>query len=42
MYVFDSVEQAQMLATEWLWKYNNERPNMAIGGVPPKQLLKAA
>lgn len=42
MYVFDSVEQAQMLATEWLWKYNNERPNMAIGGVPPKQLIKAA
>ena len=42
MYVFDSVEQAQELATEWPWKYNNERPNMAIGGVPPKQLLKAA
>lgn len=42
MYVFDSVEQAQELATDWLWKYNNERPNMAIGGEPPKQLLKAA
>lgn len=42
MYVFDSVEHAQELATDWLWKYNNERPNMAIGGVPPKQLLKAA
>jgi hypothetical protein len=25
------------------WHYNNERPNMAIGGVTPKQkLLKAA
>lgn len=42
MYVFDSVEQAQELATDWLWSYNNERPNMAIGGIPPKQLLKAA
>lgn len=33
MHVFDNVEQAQELATDWLWKYNNERPNMAIGGV---------
>jgi len=40
--IFDSVEQAQALATEWLWMYNNERPNTAIGGVPPKRLLKAA
>tara|TARA_Y100000034_G_C6829289_1_gene374204 strand:+ start:359 stop:1156 length:798 start_codon:yes stop_codon:yes gene_type:complete len=39
---FESVEQAQELATNWLWLYNNERPNMAIGGIPPKQLLKAA
>jgi putative transposase len=42
MHLFDSVEQAQQLATEWLWLYNNERPNMAIGGVPPRSLLKAA
>ena len=41
-YVSESVEQAQALATESLWKYINERSNMAIGGVPPKQLLKAA
>ena len=40
--MFESVEQAQELATNWLWLYNNERPNMAIGGVPPKQLLRAA
>lgn len=42
MHHFDSVEQAQELATQWQWLYNNERPNMAIGGVPPKQLLQAA
>ncbi|MCF7981203.1 MAG: transposase, partial [Pseudomonadales bacterium] len=32
----------QLLATQWLWQYNNERPNMAIGGVPPRRLLDAA
>ncbi|EXJ09005.1 Integrase core domain protein [Nitrincola nitratireducens] len=42
LHLFDSVEQAQQLATEWLWLYNNERPHTAIGGVPPKQLLQAA
>lgn len=42
MHVFHSVEQAQQLATEWLWRYNNERPHTAIGGIPPRQLLHAA
>ncbi|MBP26106.1 integrase core domain-containing protein, partial [Methylophaga sp.] len=32
----ESVEQAQLLATQWLWTYNNERPNSAIGRVPPR------
>lgn len=40
--VFSSVEHAQLLATEWMWQYNNERPNSAIGGVPPRYLLPAA
>jgi len=39
---FDRVEQAQALATKWQWQYNNERPNLAIGGVPPARLLQAA
>ena len=39
--IFETIRQAQHLATEWLWSYNNERPNSAIGGVPPRQLLKA-
>jgi len=42
MHDFDSVEYAQILATEWLWTYNNERPNTAIGGVPPARLSMAA
>jgi len=30
------IEQAQLLATQWLWPYNNERPHTVIGGVPPR------
>jgi|TARA_Y100001951_G_C11272819_1_gene259916 putative transposase len=41
LHMFESVEQAQKLATEWLWIYNNERPNTAIGGIPPKYLTQA-
>ena len=29
----------QESATCWLWTYNNERLNMAIGGVTPRQKL---
>lgn len=42
MHLFDTVEQAQLLATQWLWQYNNERPHSAIGGIPPRQLLEVA
>ena len=35
---FESIQQAQFLATQWLWTYNNEQPNSAIGGVSPKML----
>ena len=31
-YNFETIEEAQDQATEWLWTYNNERPNMGIGG----------
>ncbi|TJZ78213.1 transposase, partial [Paracoccus hibiscisoli] len=27
---------------DWLWTYNNERPNMGIGGITPAQKLKMA
>lgn len=41
-YLFDSVEEVQEFATRWLWTYNHERPNMAIGGISPKQKLAMA
>jgi transposase InsO family protein len=37
-----SITHAQQTATQWLWLYNNERPNMAIGGITPKQKLAQA
>lgn len=39
---FDSLDQARQLATQWIWEYNNVRPNTAIGGVPPRRLMMAA
>jgi len=27
----------QNYATDWMWTYNHERPNMALGGITPKQ-----
>ena len=41
-YIFETIEEAQDQATEWLWTYNNERPNMGIGGITPAQKLKMA
>ena len=39
---FNTIEEAQLTATKWLWTYNNERPNMAIGGITPAQKLAQA
>jgi putative transposase len=36
-YILETIEDAQQAATEWLWTYNNERSNMAIGSIAPKQ-----
>lgn len=38
-YLFDTIEEVQAFATRWLWTYNHERPNMALGGITPKQKL---
>ena len=38
-YIFKSIEEVQNHATRWLWTYNNERPNMGLGGITPKQKL---
>ena len=37
--IFETIEEAQDQATKWLWTYNNDRPNMAIGGITPAQKL---
>ena len=37
--IFEDIEEVQEMATKWLWTYNNERPNMALGGLTPKQKL---
>lgn len=41
-YLFASIEEVQDYATRWLWTYNNERPNMGIGGITPMQKLRMA
>jgi putative transposase len=39
MHELTSINHAQEEATKWLWTYNNERPNMAIGGITPAMKL---
>jgi putative transposase len=41
-YLFESIEEVQHQATNWLWTYNHERPNMGLGGITPKQKLALA
>lgn len=41
-HLFVSIQHAQETATRWLWRYNNERPNMALGGITPRQMLLEA
>lgn len=31
--IFGNIEEAQEQATNWLWTYNNDRPNTGIGGI---------
>ena len=39
-YLFESIEEMRDFATKWLWSYNNERPNMGIGGITPAMKRK--
>ena len=32
-YLFESIGEVQDYATDWMWTYNHERPNMALGGM---------
>ncbi|AZU11446.1 hypothetical protein PK69_24280 [Xanthomonas phaseoli pv. phaseoli] len=40
--LFDTIDQVQDKATRWLWTYNHERPNMALGGITPAMKLAMA
>jgi transposase InsO family protein len=40
--LFSSISEAQDSAARWLWTYNHERPNMAIGGIRSMQKLAMA
>ena len=42
LHEFETIEHAHILATQWLWIYNNERPNTAVGGIPPATVTIAA
>ena len=37
--IFEGIEHAKLLATQWQWTYNNDRPNFLNGEVQSKQLL---
>lgn len=41
-YLFETIDEVKEFSTRWLWSYNNERPNMALGGITPMQKLAMA
>jgi len=41
-YLWSDLEGVQLFATDWMHQYNHERPNMALGGITPKQRLAMA
>ncbi|WP_122883346.1 IS3 family transposase [Burkholderia pseudomallei] len=41
-YLWEDLEQVREAAADWMWTYNHERPNMALGGFTPKQRLAMA
>jgi putative transposase len=41
-YYWTDLEEVQLFATQWMYGYNHERPNMALGGFTPKQRLAMA
>lgn len=41
-YLFSNLTEVQEHATRWLWSYNHQRPNMALGGITPIMRLAQA
>ena len=41
-YCLDAITEVQDFATRWIWNYNHELPNTALGGMPTNQRLAMA
>jgi transposase InsO family protein len=41
-YPWRDLDEVRDFATDWIWKYNHERPHMALGGITPMQRLAMA
>ena len=41
-YLWRDLDEVSDFATDWIWKYNSERPNMALNGITPMQQLAMA
>jgi putative transposase len=41
-HLFETLDEIQEFATHRLWTHNHDRPNMALGGITPKQKLALA
>ena len=41
-YHWEDLEEVRLFATHWMFDYNHYRPNMALGGITPKQRLAMA
>ena len=41
-YYWQDLAEVQDFVTLWMWSYNHDRPNMALGGFTAKQRLTMA
>jgi len=41
-YYWAELDEVRDFATRWMWYYNHDRANMALGGITPKQRLAMA
>jgi putative transposase len=41
-YYWKDLDEVRLFATQWMYGYNHHRPNMALGGITPKQRLAMA
>lgn len=40
-YVFETLGEVRRMTSEWVSRYNEQRPHEALGDVPPRQYLMA-